>query len=153
MTYIPVPRKDECAMLGSPDLPAMYCKLSVSCIDDRHVQTRQAKVELTWLDAAEIRFVTPLVLPLHRHIVLAFELELLAGTLCFTGVLTGRECAGEGHQHYSAIHTMDHEARMEVLQLLKQRHEYAELQRNKATDSYLAFHQAGVPVSSIDTLV
>ncbi|MEK8126965.1 hypothetical protein WMW72_03480 [Paenibacillus filicis] len=140
-------------MFKIPDLPAIYGKLSVSCIDHRNVQTRQAVVELTGLDMAEIRFASPLLLPVHRHIVLSFELELLSGTVHFTGILTGQVNRGTAGQQYSAIHAMDHTSRAELMQLIKQRNEYAELQRNKATDSYLAFHQMGTPVSSIDTLV
>ncbi|WP_159882598.1 hypothetical protein [Paenibacillus puerhi] len=134
-----------------PDLLTMECKLSVTSIDGRRVQTKQAKVRLTHLDGEAIRFVSQLSLPTHRRIIVSLELALPWRTVVFTGTLAGRISAGGVHR-YTAIHRMDESSRRELLQLIRQRNEYRELQRDKAADSYLSFHPANTKRTLIDKL-
>ncbi|SDC02106.1 hypothetical protein SAMN02799630_02451 [Paenibacillus sp. UNCCL117] len=138
-------------MQGIPDLLKMDCRLSVSRIDNRHVQTKQAKVELTYMDGKTVRFVSQLALPVHRHIIVSFTLALPGRTVVFTGRLAGSVSANGVHR-YTAIHTLDEASRKELLKLIGQRQGYKELQRDKAADCYLFFHSAPEPVSSIDRL-
>jgi len=133
-------------MLWIPDLLTMDCKLSVSSIDGRRVQTRQAKVRLTHLDEEAVRFVSQLALPTQRRIVVSLELELPWRTAVITGRLSGRVSAGGIHR-YTAIHDMEGPSRQELLQLIRQRNEYEAVQRDKAAESYVLFHPAGIAAS------
>ncbi|WP_282937404.1 hypothetical protein [Paenibacillus sp. RC67] len=121
-------------MLGS-----MECRLSISKLDNKPVQTNYALVHVTHLDSREIHFTSPLLLPVMRKLTLSFKLVLADTVIYFNGSRIKRKYIGSDY-HYEVEHEMEGVERALFISTINHIMGEAHFATNRALASYSSFY-------------
>ncbi|MBE1444645.1 hypothetical protein [Paenibacillus sp. OAS669] len=87
-------------------LGSMECRMWISKLDNKPVQTNYGLVQVTNLDAREIHFTSSLLLPVTRQMTLSFQLVSSDGVIHFSGSGIKRKYIGPDY-HYEVKHELD----------------------------------------------
>lgn len=121
-------------MLGS-----IECRLCISKLDNKPVQTNYALVHVTHLDSREIQFTSPLLLPVTRQMTLSFKLALANTVIHFKGSRIKRKYLGSDY-HYEVEYEMDGLERAMFISTINHIMGEARFLTNRALSSYSSYY-------------
>ncbi|MCS7463907.1 hypothetical protein N0M98_27750 [Paenibacillus doosanensis] len=120
-------------------LRSMECRLSISQVNDRPVQTGFALVEVEGLSSGEIQFVSELLLPDRGHVTFSLEFVFEEAVLKFQGSKLHR-CGESAPYRYQLEYEMNRLERSMLFAKINHLMEASQSAVTKAIASYASFY-------------